>query len=171
MKIREKCEKCNNYYGQNEFYSAKNKSVHLKKCGFKIKCDDCTEFSTTGLSLSECEENLKKHHFQECNGSRKLRKLVACKDIVREDCKHFFIDENDNGPNPEKLKRHLNQVHNITVSVISCKTLLKKRKEGKNNQCKFWFKRYLDSKNKETLNVMEVLQHLKGPPHFMSFRK
>ena len=123
MKIREKSEKCNNYYGQNEFYFAKNKSAHLKKCGFKIKCDNCNEFSTTSLSLSECEEKLKKHQVQECKGSRKWRKIVACKDIIREDCKYFFIDENDNGPNPEKLKRHFNQVHPNVVSVISCKTL------------------------------------------------
>ena len=123
MKIREKCKKCNNYYGQNLFDFAKNKSAHLKKCGFKIKCDDCTEFSTTSLSLNESEEKLKNHQIKECNKSRKWRKLVACKDIVREDCKHFFIDENDNGPNPEKLKRHLNEVHNITVLMMSCKSI------------------------------------------------
>ena len=123
MKIREKCEKCNNYYGKKEFSYAKNKSEHLKKCGLNIKCEDCTEFCTTNLSLNVCEEELKKHQVQECKGSRKWRKLVACKDIVREDCKHFFIDENDNGPNPEKLKRHFNQVHPNVVSVISCKTL------------------------------------------------
>ena len=123
MKIREKCEKCNYYYGKKEFYSAKNKLAHLKKWGLKIKCEDCIEFSTTSRSLSGCEEELKKHQVQECKGSRKWRKIVACKDIIREDCKYFFIDENDNGPNPEKLKRHFNQVHPNVVSVISCKTL------------------------------------------------
>ena len=162
MKIREKCEKCNNYYGKKEFYYVKNKSEHLKKCSMKIKCEDCTEFCTTNLSLNVCEEELKKHQVQECKGSRKWRKLVACKDIVREDCKHFFIDENDNGPNPEKLKRHLNEVHNITVLMMSCKTILKQRKEEKNNQCKVWFKR--------RLHPVELLKHLKGPPHFWSFR-
>ena len=56
MKIREKCKKCNNYYGQNLFDFAKNKSAHLKKCGFKIK---------------NCEEKFKNHQVQECKGSRK----------------------------------------------------------------------------------------------------
>ena len=73
MNIREKCEKCKNYYGQNELYFAKNKSEHLKKCGFKIKCDNCTEFTTTSLSLSECEEKLKNIKLKSA--------IVACKDI------------------------------------------------------------------------------------------
>ena len=168
MKIREKCEKCNNYYGQNELYFAKNKSEHLKKCGFKIKCDDCTEFSTTSLSLNESEEKLKNHQIKECNKSRKWRKLVACKDIIGGDCKHFFIDENNNGPNDEKLKKHLNQVHN-GVSVISCKRFMQHSPEWKNNQCKFWFKRHLDSKNNLTLDWKDIEEHLKNHPHFIIF--
>ena len=168
MNIREKCEKCKNYYGQNELYFAKNKSEHLKKCGFKIKCDDCTEFSTTSLSLNESEEKLKNHQIKECNKSRKWRKLVACKDIIGGDCKHFFIDENNNEPNDEKLKKHLNQVHN-GVSVISCKRFMQHSPEWKNNQCKFWFKRHLDSKNNLTLDWKDIEEHLKNHPHFIIF--
>ena len=46
--------------------------------------------------------------------------------------------------------------------MMSCKTILKQRKEEKNNQCKVWFKR--------RLHPVELLKHLKGPPHFWSFR-
>ena len=98
MNIRGFCEKCNNYYyGQNLFDFAKNKSAHLKKCGFKIKCDDCTEFITASPSLSESEENLKNHQFQECNGSRKFKEMVSCKTLIEEDfssnegCNKLFL--------------------------------------------------------------------------------
>ena len=41
--------------------------------------------------------------------------------------------------------------------------------EWKNNQCKFWFKRHLDSKNNLTLDWTDIEEHLKNHPHFIIF--
>ena len=53
MNIRERCEKCNNYYGQNLFDFVENKSAHLKKCGFKIQCNDRTEFIRASVKVKK----------------------------------------------------------------------------------------------------------------------
>ena len=124
MKIREKCEKCNNYYyGQNLFDFAKNKSAHLKKCGFKIKCDDCTEFSTTSLSLNESEEKLKNHQIEECNGSRKFTEMVSCKTLIEEEfnfnegCNKLFVKPSERATEEQmssffsKLEKHFFEFH------------------------------------------------------------
>ena len=89
MNIREKCEKCKNYYGQNELYFAKNKSEHLKKCGFKIQCDNCTDIISASPSLSESEEKLKSHTY--------LKNMVSYKNLIEEvfnsneGCNMFYL--------------------------------------------------------------------------------
>ena len=129
MKIRGYCEKCNKYYyGQNLFDFAKNKSEHLKKCGFKIKCDDCTAFIISSPSLSESEEKLKNHQIEECNGSRKFTEMVSCKTLIEEEfnfngaysnegCNKLFVKPSERATEEQmssffsKLEKHFFEFH------------------------------------------------------------
>ena len=88
------------------------------------------------------------------------RRLFACKNVIREDCNKFFLTTNGNDPDPEQLKKHLKEKHEVE-NAISCKFIL-------NNQtdCQYWFKCHLDEDGNEDLDENEIDQHYKGPPHF-----
>ena len=129
MNFRGYCKKCNNYYyGKNLLDLAENKSAHLKKCGFKIKCDDCTEFINVSPSLSESEEKLKNHQIEECNGSRKFTEMVSCKNLIMEEfnfngaysnegCNKLFVKPSEKASGEQmssyfsKLEKHFCELH------------------------------------------------------------
>ena len=102
-------------------------------------------------------------HEKICREAKRYRWkcLFQCKIITRGDCKKFFLTTNNNEPDPNELKKHLNENHEIP-NAVSCKFILK------NPNCNYWFKYYLDDDGEEEIDVNDINQPYKGPPHFIN---
>ena len=133
-----------------------NQNPSLEKCEYCNTIIHANENQLVKKRLFEHEKFCKeaKQYCWKC--------LFQCKNITRGDCKKIFRTTNDNKPDPNQLKKHLKEKHEIE-NAMSCKFIM-------NNQsdCKYWFKCYLDEDGDKEIDENDINQHYRGPPHFIN---